>query len=528
MSETFSKIILTNSNTQGAEPSPGDLSYGELAINYKDGKIFFKDADDIIDTIATTQVISDFDNHKNNTNNPHGVTPAKIGLGNVDNTSDAAKPISDATEEALEKKADKSDTYTKSQVDQQISTAFNIEVLRGGLSVTAEGVPSGNGALTYNNQTGEFTYTPPALSEQGGITLSSLSVGAEGTASGNGAISYNNQTGVFTYTPPILNGLTATGDTNFGSNKILYSNVYSNIIDLPNASTYHGMFAHVHATGAAYFAHAGNWIELANNNGIIEDLNTLGTVTGEDSFIVSTGDGVFAYQTGSTVRDSLGLGIDDTPEFNGIDLDGGELILNSTGEVKIKPVIDQTQQETPNTIDFILSANQTTESKLQISYAMVDNGGGAILPTTTNDIDLGSATNKFKDAYIDGTAYIDSIESDSVVSAGQFGFKGTPVKTVAQQISITTGVTINSPAGTIECVEHTFASGTAYEFTVTNSYVSAEDVIILSFQDGNPYVFSNVTDVNAGTFNISLIDSHNQGVTATLKINFAVIKHDQT
>ena len=33
---------------------------------------------------------------------------------------------------------------------------------------------------------------------------------------------------------------------------------------LPNASSYHGMFAHVHATGKGYFAHAGNWIELVS------------------------------------------------------------------------------------------------------------------------------------------------------------------------------------------------------------------------------------------------------------------------
>lgn len=47
--------------------------------------------------------------------------------------------------------------------------------------------------------------------------------------------------------------------------KVQYSNVYSNIGDLPNAADYHGMFAHVHATGQAYFAHAGQWIELATS-----------------------------------------------------------------------------------------------------------------------------------------------------------------------------------------------------------------------------------------------------------------------
>ena len=46
--------------------------------------------------------------------------------------------------------------------------------------------------------------------------------------------------------------------------KILYSNMYSQLADLPSATTYHGMFAHVHATGKAYYAHGGNWIELAN------------------------------------------------------------------------------------------------------------------------------------------------------------------------------------------------------------------------------------------------------------------------
>ena len=38
--------------------------------------------------------------------------------------------------------------------------------------------------------------------------------------------------------------------------------LYSTISDLPAASDHHGMFAHVHATGGAYFAHAGSWIKI--------------------------------------------------------------------------------------------------------------------------------------------------------------------------------------------------------------------------------------------------------------------------
>ena len=46
--------------------------------------------------------------------------------------------------------------------------------------------------------------------------------------------------------------------------KVLFKNKYDNISDLPSATDYHGMFAHVHAEGKAYFAHAGNWIELTS------------------------------------------------------------------------------------------------------------------------------------------------------------------------------------------------------------------------------------------------------------------------
>ena len=54
-----------------------------------------------------------------------------------------------------------------------------------------------------------------------------------------------------------------------GQNKI--PSLYGAMTDLPSAGSYHGMFAHVHATGRGYFAHAGNWLELVNKetNGVV-------------------------------------------------------------------------------------------------------------------------------------------------------------------------------------------------------------------------------------------------------------------
>lgn len=46
-------------------------------------------------------------NHIANKSNPHSVTKSQVGLSNVDNTSDANKPISTATQNALNNKLDK-------------------------------------------------------------------------------------------------------------------------------------------------------------------------------------------------------------------------------------------------------------------------------------------------------------------------------------------------------------------------------------------------------------------------------------
>lgn len=55
-------------------------------------------------------------------------------------------------------------------------------------------------------------------------------------------------------------------DLDMGTNKVLFSNVYATEADLPAAGDYHGMFAHVHGTGKAYYAHAGAWVEIANKS----------------------------------------------------------------------------------------------------------------------------------------------------------------------------------------------------------------------------------------------------------------------
>ena len=58
-------------------------------------------------TDKTNDALQELGAHKASTSNPHGVTKAQVGLGNVDNTSDANKPVSTAGQTALNLKANK-------------------------------------------------------------------------------------------------------------------------------------------------------------------------------------------------------------------------------------------------------------------------------------------------------------------------------------------------------------------------------------------------------------------------------------
>ena len=84
-----------------------------------------------------------------------------------------------------------------------------------------------------------------------------------------------------------LNTLAGDSDIDFGSKKILYSNNYDSSGALPNATTYHGMFAHVHAEGAGYMAHGGNWIKLANFSDVGTGIDSAKTIDLVDSNYVA-------------------------------------------------------------------------------------------------------------------------------------------------------------------------------------------------------------------------------------------------
>lgn len=76
-----------------------EIKINEIVVN---GEVIEPDENKIInlESIVKQEALDELDlkitNHINDLNNPHRVTKEQVGLGNVDNTSDADKPISDA------------------------------------------------------------------------------------------------------------------------------------------------------------------------------------------------------------------------------------------------------------------------------------------------------------------------------------------------------------------------------------------------------------------------------------------------
>lgn len=91
----------------------------------------------------------------------------------------------------------------------------------------------------------------------------------------------------------------ASSDLDLGGNKCLFSNIYQTEADLPSATEYHGMFAHVHETGLAYYAHNGEWVRLARSSDVSGSNGTESMLTLEDiddrvAGLIVVGDGLVA------------------------------------------------------------------------------------------------------------------------------------------------------------------------------------------------------------------------------------------
>ena len=155
---------------------------------------------------------------------------------------------------------------------------------------------AGTAALSYNSTNGEFTFTPPdlsgyltsytetdpvfAASDAAAVTAAKISNWDAAHGWGNHASAgyLTSYTETQTLDDVLALGSTTSRDITT-TGKLYYSNNFATTGDLPNATTYHGMFAHVHAEGHGYFAHAGGWIQMLDTGSSLGELADVNLAT---------------------------------------------------------------------------------------------------------------------------------------------------------------------------------------------------------------------------------------------------------
>jgi hypothetical protein len=120
-----------------------------------------------------TANLSTLTSHTSNTSNPHATTKAQVGLGNADNTSDANKPVSTATQTALNAK------------QATLVSGTNIKTING-TSVLGSGDIVTSVQLSYRHDFNVYDYLGKAASgssEGASVwTITRLTIASDGTA----------------------------------------------------------------------------------------------------------------------------------------------------------------------------------------------------------------------------------------------------------------------------------------------------------------------------------------------------------
>ena len=127
-----------------------------------------------------------------------------------------------------------------------------------------------------------------------------------------------------------------------------------------------------------------------------------------------------------------------------------------------------------------------------------------------------------------GVAFLDQdiVGAQYLLADEQLGYTAAAQGTVTQLTSKSTAVTLNKPAGRITMDAASLATATNATFTLTNSFISANDTVVLTISGGQATagsynVFAN--SLAAGSVSISLRNISGGSLSEAIVVNFAII-----
>ena len=126
--------------------------------------------------------------------------------------------------------------------------------------------------------------------------------------------------------------------------------------------------------------------------------------------------------------------------------------------------------------------------------------------------------------------FISTSTNNAIAKAPALGLGPIGYGTVTQGTSKTTAVTLNAKCGVITTHGAALAASTAVQFTLTNSAISATDVVIANQGSGGTAgsYQTHVVSVGAGTSVVRLSNTSGGSLSEAVTINFAVIDTSAT
>jgi hypothetical protein len=267
---------------------------------------------------------------------------------------------------------------------------------------------------------GKGNGTGVTLDNAGNVTATSFTGSGAGLTNlpSSGVTSVNTQTGAVTLTTSnitegsnqyfttvrAVNAVTG-GNLDMGSyditttGKIYFANKFNTEADLPSASTYHGMFAHVHATGKAYFSHAGAWHKLLD-----EDSSNTDNLTEGSSNLYYTDARVSANSAVAANTAKTGI---TTAQANEITANTAKNTYPSADATKVGHIA-VTQSVDLDAIETAVTAN-TAKNTYPSSDATKLSGieaGAQVNPTNTDGLTEGSSNLYYTEARVNANTNV--------------------------------------------------------------------------------------------------------------------------
>lgn len=241
---------------------------------------------------------------------------------------------------------------------------------------------------------------------------------------------------------------------------------------------------------------------------------------------LAIGDGGTGASTAADARTNLGLGTMATQDASAVAITGGTVSgVTFTGSFSGLTLVESTTLATGNAVagcnltGATLAADGTDAN---INLTLTPKGTGVVNIAAAN-VDGGTI-----DGTTIGVTSASSVKATTIQATTSIGYPTGTGGTVTQATSRTTGVTLDKITGEIVLFGPTTIAGhSSQEFTLTNSTIAANDVVVVCIKSGittAQYVVG-TTAIAAGSCKISIQNVNNAATGSdTPVLQFAVIK----